>query len=574
MIYIALLVVVVVVSSNIFSRLRRIEENLGINKSESESAQSSNEVDSSDQMTETVPKPLGPSHDTEAQTEGSDIIAWIREDWLMKVGALLILIAFGWFVSYAFAQGWIGPVGRISLGLTVGAGVMAFGMYYTSKSKNKGVVTTVLGSTIILATLMAGQYIYNFFEPFTTLIVMLIVSMIVAVFSVIEKTKALAFSSLILGLLTPVLVSADLAAVAVLSYIAAVVAGTLWIVILTKWRNLTIVALLGTFLYSLEYILPWSSEEQVVFYFAIGFAVVFFGINIYTYLRDSIKSHASDIVVTLGTGFFLLVWILKSLESSMQSIVLLASAVVFGAVAYVLYRSTDSLAAFSGYLAVAITFLATATWFEFSGAVLTIVYSLEIFTLITLFSTFVMEKKETSRLLSLLYTVPVSLSFTQIFSPSWDTGILHVDAVALLILTAIFLLSAMHFYEHVESGDDSEDDQYVFTKMYAIAAAVYASVLLWLSLHAVNSLSLDMATAIALLVFTVVGLYLYFRGKRDDHQFILYLGLIYVWGVIARLMFVEFWLMDTTGKIVTFLIIGGLLFATAFLEPEDVIDEK
>jgi len=574
MIYIALLVVVVVVSSNIFSRLRRIEENLGINKSESESAQSSNEVDSSDQMTETVPKPLGPSHDTEAQTEGSDIIAWIREDWLMKVGALLILIAFGWFVSYAFAQGWIGPVGRISLGLTVGAGVMAFGMYYTSKSKNKGVVTTVLGSTIILATLMAGQYIYNFFEPFTTLIVMLIVSMIVAVFSVIEKTKALAFSSLILGLLTPVLVSADLAAVAVLSYIAAVVAGTLWIVILTKWRNLTIVALLGTFLYSLEYILPWSSEEQVVFYFAIGFAVVFFGINIYTYLRDSIKSHASDVVVTLGTGFFLLVWILKSLESSMQSIVLLASAVVFGAVAYVLYRSTDSLAAFSGYLAVAITFLATATWFEFSGAVLTIVYSLEIFTLITLFSTFVMEKKETSRLLSLLYIVPVSLSFTQIFSPSWDTGILHVDAVALLILTAIFLLSAMHFYEHVESGDDSEDDQYVFTKMYAIAAAVYASVLLWLSLHAVNSLSLDMATAIALLVFTVVGLYLYFRGKRDDHQFILYLGLIYVWGVIARLMFVEFWLMDTTGKIVTFLIIGGLLFATAFLEPEDVIDEK
>lgn len=574
MIYIALLVVVVVVSSNIFSRLRRIEENLGINKSESESAQSSNEVESSDQMTETVPKPLGPSHDTEAQTEGSDIIAWIREDWLMKVGALLILIAFGWFVSYAFAQGWIGPVGRISLGLTVGAGVMAFGMYYTSKSKNKGVVTTVLGSTIILATLMAGQYIYNFFEPFTTLIVMLVVSMIVAVFSVIEKTKALAFSSLILGLLTPVLVSADLAAVAVLSYIAAVVAGTLWIVILTKWRNLTIVALLGTFLYSLEYILPWSSEEQVVFYFAIGFAVVFFGINIYTYLRDSIKSHASDVVVTLGTGFFLLVWILKSLESSMQSIVLLASAVVFGAVAYVLYRSTDSLAAFSGYLAVAITFLATATWFEFSGAVLTIVYSLEIFTLITLFSTFVMEKKETSRLLSLLYIVPVSLSFTQIFSPSWDTGILHVDAVALLILTAIFLLSAMHFYEHVESGDDSEDDQYVFTKMYAIAAAVYASVLLWLSLHAVNSLSLDMATAIALLVFTVVGLYLYFRGKRDDHQFILYLGLIYVWGVIARLMFVEFWLMDTTGKIVTFLIIGGLLFATAFLEPEDVIDEK
>ena len=60
---------------------------------------------------------------TKVSVEGlsQKFVTWIKEDWLMKLGALLLLIGFGWFATYAFLNNWIGPAGRISLGLGLGA---------------------------------------------------------------------------------------------------------------------------------------------------------------------------------------------------------------------------------------------------------------------------------------------------------------------------------------------------------------------------------------------------------------------------------------------------------------------
>ncbi|MEX2369316.1 MAG: DUF2339 domain-containing protein [Candidatus Paceibacterota bacterium] len=577
MLYIVTLVVVIAVLSNIFTRINRIEEKLRISETKEESptptVDQSGIVSPSEEKVETVPQPLGKN--TSTQRDSSDLVAWFRENWLMKVGGLLILIAFGWFISHAFAQGWIGPAGQVSMGLVFGAGVMVFGLVLLTKkeNKNKGVVTAVLGSTIILATMMAGQFIYNFFEPITTLISMLAVTSIVATFSVLKESKALAFSSLILGAVTPVLISVDLGVMGMLSYVAVIVLGTIWIVALTKWRTLTIFAFLATAIYSSVYLFPWSAEVQTAYIFALGFAVVFLIINILSYLWEQTKLHESDVIVTYGTGIFLLVWILRAVGSSVQSIVLLGVAVILGCCAYLLYRKMDSLVPSATFFAISLVFIAVATFIEFSGATLTIVYALEIFTLITLLAAFIPERVEGLRVISVLYIVPIILSVPQILSSSWNDGIFHIESLTLLVLTVVFLLSGVYFYDRIEGGDEASDKSYIFTNLYATATAGYATLLLWLTLHASTAISSDIATAISLLIYTVVGLYLYFRGKRDQ-TFAVYLGLILVWGVIARLMFAEFWLMDTTGKIVTFLIIGGILFATAFIKPDDVLQES
>ena len=47
--------------------------------------------------------------------------AWMKEDLLLKFGALLLLIGFGWLTTYAFLNNWIGPMGRITLGIIVGS---------------------------------------------------------------------------------------------------------------------------------------------------------------------------------------------------------------------------------------------------------------------------------------------------------------------------------------------------------------------------------------------------------------------------------------------------------------------
>ncbi len=78
-------------------------------------------------------KPSEPSNNFSNQ-----LISWVKEDWLLKLGALLLLIGFGWLVSYAFANNWIGPMGRITLGIMAGAVFILLGYWRIQKFIHQG----------------------------------------------------------------------------------------------------------------------------------------------------------------------------------------------------------------------------------------------------------------------------------------------------------------------------------------------------------------------------------------------------------------------------------------------------
>ena len=74
------------------------------------------------------PLPQQPSVPLGSGTTSADrFVRWIREDWLLKLGALLLLVGLSWLASYAFLNNWIGPMGRIALGLVAGTGFIALG---------------------------------------------------------------------------------------------------------------------------------------------------------------------------------------------------------------------------------------------------------------------------------------------------------------------------------------------------------------------------------------------------------------------------------------------------------------
>ena len=90
---------------------------------------------------------------------------WFQENWLLKVGAGLLILAVSWFVNYAFVHNWIGPVGRITLGLVFGASLLAFGSIRIRKYLQQGSIFLALGSATILLTTFAARSVYNFFTP-------------------------------------------------------------------------------------------------------------------------------------------------------------------------------------------------------------------------------------------------------------------------------------------------------------------------------------------------------------------------------------------------------------------------
>src|SRR3989338_8030459 len=91
-------------------------------------------------------QPLAAVHEYhEEPVKPNPLIEWLKTDWLMKLGAFLLILALGWFVRYAFVNNWIGPIGRISMGMIIGAAIMAFGHGLMPTRRTPGHVLTVTG---------------------------------------------------------------------------------------------------------------------------------------------------------------------------------------------------------------------------------------------------------------------------------------------------------------------------------------------------------------------------------------------------------------------------------------------
>ncbi len=53
----------------------------------------------------------------------------LGKNWFAIVGALALTIGAGFFLKLAFDNDWIGPVGRVSLGIGVGIAMLGAGEY-------------------------------------------------------------------------------------------------------------------------------------------------------------------------------------------------------------------------------------------------------------------------------------------------------------------------------------------------------------------------------------------------------------------------------------------------------------
>src|SRR5438477_2471446 len=73
------------------------------------------------------PKPVAPAAPMPARTTAApppNLESKIGAQWLNRIGIVAVLIGVSYFLKYAFENNWIGPAGRIAIGLLAGAGVV------------------------------------------------------------------------------------------------------------------------------------------------------------------------------------------------------------------------------------------------------------------------------------------------------------------------------------------------------------------------------------------------------------------------------------------------------------------
>lgn len=510
-----------------------------------------------------VQQPLARSVQQSAtpQPAGENVfIAWVKEDFLVKLGSFLLLLAVGWFVSFAFSNGWIGPVGQIALGLLLGAVFLALGVWRIKTYVHQGSIFTVLGSTIVLIVVFAAREVYDFFTPSTALAVMFLSTVFVSMVAVLYKNRALAVAGLMLALAAPLFTVApqpDL--FGLLAYVLVVVIGNLWVTYTLRGYELPLLSLVGIVFYTVPFLMSAATESTALVFAVIFTAVLFFG-NIAAVLAAEKENELQvtlPMLTTLGAGLYLVFWTLHSIPDELQSFVLLAAAATLGVVSFLIFATLHKRGPFYLYGSLGLGLVAVATAVELSGDALTIAYITEV-TLVFLVARFAFAVRGHSlQRLSWLMIGPLLLSGSAISSRLWNDGAIHSASVTLLLLVMMCAMAAVIFADE----DDNISDMYA--RVLAILAGAYAAGLVWLGTHAM--LGDQLATTVSLVLFTITGIGLYVGGVVSASVPLRYVGVMLIGVTIARLLLVDVWQMDTVGRIVTFSLVGLLLISTAFL---------
>ncbi len=174
--------------------------------------------------------------------------AQIGEKWVGWVAILLIFCSAAFFLKYAFENGWIGEIGRVTLGVIAGLAFVWGGFDRHRKGWRYISQVFTSGGVVILYLSIYGAFAYYHLIDQTSAFLFLAVLVAEAhLLALVYDAPAIAITALIGGFLVPILLSTGRDQYrALFTYIGALDAGVLSVVLARRWRWVASIAYLGT----------------------------------------------------------------------------------------------------------------------------------------------------------------------------------------------------------------------------------------------------------------------------------------------------------------------------------------
>lgn len=492
-----------------------------------------------------------------------DVINWFKENWLLKVGVFMILAGFGWFVSYAFVHDWIGPVGRIMLGFISGALLTAFGTYRASKSEVQGNTFSILGTSLVIITALAGQYFYEFFSTPAILAIIFLVSAYISFFAVASSNKRLAFYGIVMALVAPYFSHISLDdQVGLYAYLLVLSLATTWVAVVRGWRPVIAIGITGVLFYVLDIVnsdLLINPSKYTILLVLYAISLVYLSVGVWSLIKDKLRADGIDMYLTILNTALVLISTVKIVPTVLQSLVIAGWMIIYALAGTLVFEKTKNETLLYLHALASIVLLGVATSIELSGATLVIAFTIEA-VIISFASYVVTEKVETAEVFGLLMGIPFVMSIPSIISSKWDLGVFHSDfAVMLVVALAFGALGVLYSLEKKEHASGFRPFHLSF-----IMSTFYLLVLVWLVSHSIL-VDQDSAVFVSLLVYTIIGLSTHFIGLFNKRVVLKNYGTTLLTLVVIRLILVDVWNMDLSLRVVTFIVLGVLFISTAFI---------
>jgi len=223
--------------------------------------------------------------------------------WLNRIGICAILIGVSYFIKYAFDNGWIGPSGKITLGVLAGIGLVL----WSDRFRSKGYAVfsyslKAVGIGTLYLSLWGAFQVYHLVPSAVAFVAMIVVTASTIALALTQDAEILAAFAMIGGFSTPVLLSSGQNHEAVLfCYSALLDLAILGMVIFKPWRRLLMGSFIGTAILYVGWFSEYYTKDQRVLtvIFTTLFGGIFAGIPLLTPLTKSRWQSGFSITLTL-----------------------------------------------------------------------------------------------------------------------------------------------------------------------------------------------------------------------------------------------------------------------------------
>jgi len=215
---------------------------------------------------------------TRAAEDQPNLESRIGSHWLNRIGIAAVLIGVSYFLKFAFDNNWIGPAGRVTIGILAGIAIVVWSERF--RAKGYAVFSYSLkavGIGTLYLSLWGAFQMYHLMPSGAAFAMMLAVTAATAIMALRQDAQILAAFALTGGFTTPLLLSTGQnREVALFSYVAILDVATLALVRLKPWRRLLLLSYAGTLILYLGWDFTFYSRSQLNV--TLAFATLFFAI--------------------------------------------------------------------------------------------------------------------------------------------------------------------------------------------------------------------------------------------------------------------------------------------------------
>src|SRR5437870_2432278 len=200
------------------------------------------DVTSANSAPPVIPPPrIPPIATTPFKTEiDSDLESRIGSHWLNRIGIAAVLIGVSYFLKFAFDNNWIGPAGRIAIGLIAGIAVVLWSERFRSRGYRVfSYSLKAVGVGVLYLSLWASFQVYHLMPSTVVFACMLMVTAATCTMALSQNAEILAVFAITGGFSTPLLLSTgENREIALFSYVVLLDLGILALVTFKPWRRM------------------------------------------------------------------------------------------------------------------------------------------------------------------------------------------------------------------------------------------------------------------------------------------------------------------------------------------------